>query len=190
MKKRLYLMRHGQTLFNLRHKIQGHCDSPLTELGKQQALSSKKFIDQINLDHAYSSTSERAVDTLELVLDGRLPYTRLKTVKEMNFGTFEGESEDLNPKDRMKQHDFFVPYGGEDRLDVQVRMVNALTNIMNQTDHENVLVVSHAGASMGFLSKWHDPREILPNMFPNGTILIFDFEDNAFKIHDVFYPEM
>lgn len=190
MKKRLYLMRHGQTLFNLRHKIQGHCDSPLTELGKQQALSSKKFIDQINLDHAYSSTSERAVDTLELVLDGRLPYTRLKTVKEMNFGTFEGESEDLNPKDRMKQHDFFVPYGGEDRLDVQVRMVNALTQIMNQEDHEHVLVVSHAGASMGFLSKWHDPREILPNMFPNGTILIFDFEDNAFKIHDVFYPEM
>lgn len=33
MEKILYLMRHGQTLFNLEHKIQGWCDSPLTELG-------------------------------------------------------------------------------------------------------------------------------------------------------------
>ena len=37
MKKTLYLMRHGQTLFNLQHKIQGWCDSPLTELGIKQA---------------------------------------------------------------------------------------------------------------------------------------------------------
>ena len=175
MKKRLYLMRHGQTLFNLRHKIQGHCDSPLTELGKQQALKSKTYIDTLCIDHAYSSTSERASDTIEIVLNGRLPYTRLKGIKEMNFGTFEGESEDLNPKDRMKQHDFFVPYGGEDRFDVQKRMVETLTNIMNQEDHENVLVVSHAGASVGFLSQWHDPREILPNIFPTGTVLVFDF---------------
>ena len=32
-------MRHGQTLFNVRRRIQGWCDSPLTELGKQQALT-------------------------------------------------------------------------------------------------------------------------------------------------------
>ena len=37
MKKTLYLMRHGQTLFNVEHKIQGWCDSPLTEQGIKQA---------------------------------------------------------------------------------------------------------------------------------------------------------
>ena len=37
MKKTLYLMRHGQTLFNVQHKIQGWCDAPLTELGIKQA---------------------------------------------------------------------------------------------------------------------------------------------------------
>ena len=42
MKKDLYLMRHGQTLFNVRRRIQGWCDSPLTELGKQQALKAKE----------------------------------------------------------------------------------------------------------------------------------------------------
>ncbi|KXA46361.1 hypothetical protein HMPREF3215_00781 [Staphylococcus simulans] len=35
MKKTLYLIRHGQTLFNKKHQIQGASDSPLTELGKQ-----------------------------------------------------------------------------------------------------------------------------------------------------------
>lgn len=183
-------MRHGQTLFNLREKIQGACDSPLTELGIRQALNTKKFIDQCELDHAYCSTSERAVDTLELVLNGRLPYTRLKAIKEMNFGLYEGESEVLNPKDRLKQHDFFVPYGGEDRLDVKKRMVDALTTIMNQDDHQNVLVVSHAGASVGFLSHWHSIEEVLPQRFPNAAIMIFDYVDDLFKLVDVYYPEL
>ena len=44
MKKDLYLMRHGQTLFNVRRRIQGWCDSPLTELGKQQALKAKEYL--------------------------------------------------------------------------------------------------------------------------------------------------
>ena len=43
MKKTLYLMRHGQTLFNLQHKIQGWCDSPLTELGIKQAKVAEKW---------------------------------------------------------------------------------------------------------------------------------------------------
>lgn len=34
MKKKLYLMRHGETLFNLQSRIQGWCDSPLTEKGE------------------------------------------------------------------------------------------------------------------------------------------------------------
>jgi len=45
MKKTLYLMRHGQTLFNVRRKIQGACDSPLTELGIQQAGIASAYFD-------------------------------------------------------------------------------------------------------------------------------------------------
>ena len=75
MKKTLYLMRHGQTLFNLQHKIQGWCDAPLTELGiKQAQIASQYFKDNnIVFDHAYSSTSERACDTLEIVTHFQMP---------------------------------------------------------------------------------------------------------------------
>ena len=54
MEKILYLMRHGQTLFNVRRKIQGVCDAPLTELGIQQAKrAAGYFADQrIEFDHA------------------------------------------------------------------------------------------------------------------------------------------
>lgn len=74
----------------------------MTELGIKQAKIAGKYFKDNNIvfDHAYSSTSERACDTLELVCD--LPYHRVKGLKEWNFGIYEGESEDLNPP---------LPYG-------------------------------------------------------------------------------
>lgn len=42
MKKILYLMRHGETLFNVQRKIQGWCDSPLTENGKKTGTEYQK----------------------------------------------------------------------------------------------------------------------------------------------------
>nr|WP_079394670.1 phosphoglycerate mutase family protein [Streptococcus suis] len=62
-------MRHGQTRFNLQGRIQGACDSPLTELGKEQALAAHQYFQEqgIEFDKIYSSTQERACDTAELV---------------------------------------------------------------------------------------------------------------------------
>ncbi|MFZ2316422.1 MAG: histidine phosphatase family protein, partial [Trichococcus flocculiformis] len=88
--KRLYLVRHGETLFNTQGKIQGWSDSPLTERGIKQAQAVRDYFgsEGIRFDHAYSSTSERASDTLELITG--MPYARLKGLKEVNYGFFEG----------------------------------------------------------------------------------------------------
>ncbi|MFR3685957.1 MAG: histidine phosphatase family protein, partial [Enterococcus sp.] len=50
----VYLMRHGETLFNQQKKIQGWCDSPLTELGEKQALIARDYFvrNEIELDSA------------------------------------------------------------------------------------------------------------------------------------------
>lgn len=190
MSKRLYLMRHGQTLFNVRNKIQGWCDSPLTEAGIQQAKEAAKFFEEIPLDHAYCSTSERASDTLEIVMENLAisDYKRLKGLKEMSFGLFEGENETLNPK--FEDYEFFFePYGGERASQTQTRMSNTLQEIMSKEDHQNVLAVSHSGACTQFLRKWEPTAiEIRAKGIPNCCIFVYEFEDNQFRLLELIRP--
>ena len=190
--KTLYLMRHGETLFNVLHKIQGWCDSPLTELGiKQAKVAGKWFKDHdITFDHAYSSTSERCCDTLEIIIGQDTPYKRLKQLKERNFGDFEGESEDLNPNfDDFGYDDLFPHYGGERKEDVQKRLKETLTDVMDKEDHQTVLALSHAGACMCFLSTVIDPGEVLKSGgLTNCCILHFTFENDTFKFVEIIRP--
>lgn len=187
MKKTLYLMRHGQTLFNLQHKIQGWCDAPLTQLGiKQAKIASEYFKDnQITFDHAYSSTSERACDTLEIVTDGKMPYTRVKGLKEWNFGAFEGKDECLNPK--LSYGDFFKQFGGDSEMELRERMVKTLTDIMNQDDHKVVLAVSHGAACAQFYRAFEQYAKVLKKeRFYNCCILKFEYENGIFTLVELY----
>lgn len=177
-------MRHGQTLFNVRRKVQGVCDSPLTSLGiKQASIAGQYFKDlDIHFDHAYASTSERASDTLELVTD--LPYQRMKGLKEWNFGTFEGESEDLNPK--LPYGDFFAAYGGEKEMDMRQRVADTLLDIMRKEEHETILAVSHGAACRGFMRYWEHNSDIQQQArIGNCCILKFEFEEDEFKLVEI-----
>lgn len=185
MKKTLYLMRHGQTLFNVRRKVQGWCDAPLTELGIKQGETAAAYIKAqgIQFDHAYSSTSERACDTLELVTNQ--PYTRLKGLKEWNFGTFEGESEDLNPP--LPYQDFFAKYGGEEEKAFQKRTVETCTSLMEQA-HQTVLAVSHGAFCGQFRKFWDETSEAeykiakSKGRIGNCCIFKYEYENNQFKL--------
>lgn len=186
MKKTLYLMRHGETEFNKKKRIQGWTDSPLTQNGIDQAKKAKEWFEKnkIQFTHAYCSTSERASDTLELITT--LSYKRLKGLKEMNFGKFDGESESLNPP--LDQYDtFFSVYGnGETRAQVQQRMNETITNIMEHSDHESVLIVSHGGAIANFYRKWENESSIKKNEpFYNCCILKYTYEDGKFILENV-----
>lgn len=190
MKKTLYLMRHGQTLFNQRKKIQGFCDAPLTDLGIKQAKIAGSYFKENNItfDQAYSSTSERACDTLELITDKS--YQRLKGLKEWNFGTFEGESEDLNPP--LPYGDFFAEYGGEREVDFRDRLVTTMERIMSQDNHDTVLAVSHRldlCSICQILGKnkqnWQSNRteklRILKFEYENGRFTLVNFINHDFE---------
>lgn len=186
MKKTLYLMRHGQTLFNVRRKIQGWCDAPLTTLGQKQAqIAGEYFIkNHIVFDHAYSSTSERACDTLELATHNQIPYTRVKGLKEWNFGVFEGESEDLNPA--LPYGDFFKQYGGEGEMELRQRMANTLLEIMQKDDHQVVLAVSHGASCRGFMRYWAKNQKVdQKERLGNCCILKFEFENDEFSLVEI-----
>ncbi|WP_294579037.1 histidine phosphatase family protein [uncultured Thomasclavelia sp.] len=186
MTKTLYLMRHGQTLFNVLKKIQGWCDSPLTEEGIRQAkIAGKWFKDNnITFDHAYSSTSERCCDTLELVTD--MPYVRLKGLKEHNYGILEAEGEFLAENDPEKCKTYYLQFGGESSETVKERMIKTLTEIMEKEDHQSVLAVSHGGACFNFLRGVEDDyQEQLKKGFGNCCIFIYEFDNHQFKLNDV-----
>lgn len=187
MKKTLYLMRHGQTLFNLQHKIQGWCDAPLTELGiKQAQIASQYFKDNnIVFDHAYSSTSERACDTLEIVTHFQMPYTRVKGLKEWNFGVFEGKDECLNPK--LPYGDFFKAFGGDSEMELRERMNKTLTEIMNKEDHHVVLAVSHGAACAQFYKVWEKYAKVKrKERLYNCCVLKFEYEDGIFTLVELY----
>lgn len=181
-------MRHGQTLFNVRRKIQGWCDSPLTPLGIEQAKAAKDLLSKIDFDHFYCSTAERCSDTLEIVIGPQQPYTRLKGLKERGFGTFESESEDLNPP--LELYDtYFVPAGGESDQQVKDRVYKTLNEIMNKEDHQTVLAVSHAGACLNFFSLFEN-RERIQELggITNCCIFHYTYENGTFHFVELLHP--
>lgn len=185
MEKILYLMRHGETLFNAQHKIQGASDSPLTENGIAQAKLAGRFLKDVTFDHAYCSTSERASDTLELVTS--MPYTRIKGLKERNFGMFEGEREAIH---LYKHFDtIYGEYGGETMQEVMNRVVKTITEIMNKEDHNTVLMVSHSGAIRMFSLKYMSEEEFGTKQMPNCAILKFKVEGDTFTLLEMIDPQ-
>ncbi|WP_438836426.1 histidine phosphatase family protein [Streptococcus pluranimalium] len=190
MTKTLYLIRHGQTRFNELKRIQGVCDSPLTDLGIEQATKARDYFQELGLDFAAvdSSTQERAVDTAEIA-SGRSDIIRLKGLKEMDFGTFEGQSETLNPPltPGIGYGDYFVQHGGEDSMAVRQRMGDTVRDLLAKHDGGDVvLAVSHGAAIAQFYrgDLEHPPQVRMSNC----AVLKFDVEDNDFSLDYIYDP--
>lgn len=126
----LYLVRHGQTMFNEKRVIQGWCDAPLTELGRAQARRIGRYFEQagIRFDAAYTSTLTRTQETISRITD--MPYERIESLREWGFGAFEGERVSLMPP--FPWGDFYVPFGGEGQLQVRERVCRALGDAMER----------------------------------------------------------
>ena len=190
--KELYLMRHGQTRFNEQKRIQGVCDAPLTALGMEQAKIAGAYFEDKGLifDYLYSSTSERASDTLELVT-GRRDYQRLKGLKEQDFGAFEGQPEYLNPKllpNGRGYGDYFAQFGGETVDQVRDRMETCIGQIMaGLPDATKTLMVSHGAAISQFFRRVLDPDPDIRGL-KNCCILHFTYDEGQYELVSVYNP--
>ena len=67
-KLNLYLVRHGQTYFNIYNKLQGWSNSPLTEKGKENAVAAGKRLQNIHFTAAFCSVTTRAMETIQKIL--------------------------------------------------------------------------------------------------------------------------
>lgn len=185
--KTIYLMRHGETLFNTMDVNQGQCDSPLTEKGIQQAKAAKAWFDAHNVyfDAVYSSTAERACDTAEIV-SGGMPYTRRKNLKEIFLGTKEASPNCYNPT--YPYGDYFVKYGGEDLDAFTERVYGAVKDIAEQETGESVLVVSHGMAIRRFLTKVPVQEGAITGFIGNCGIVKLAYENGNFAVEEIINP--
>ncbi|MFC3928113.1 histidine phosphatase family protein [Streptococcus caprae] len=193
MTKSLYLMRHGETLFNTQKRIQGWCDSPLTELGQDQARQARAYFEEAGLtfDALYCSTAERTADTLELVT-GRTDYKRLKGLREWGFGRMEGQPEYLHPTPQPGQighGDYYkIHHGGESQEELGQRIKGAVFDIAERTaEGETVLAVSHAGALMNFMFQL-DLKAYPLLHISNCIIFHYEVEDGQFHLVELIDP--
>ena len=94
---RLYISRHGKTMFNTIGRIQGWADTPLTKAGEEGIRELGLGLKDAGLDFklAVSSDLGRTVQTItiaqrELGILGQIPYYQDKRIREWCFGSFEG----------------------------------------------------------------------------------------------------
>lgn len=161
---KIYIVRHGETEFNVKKIIQGQIDSPLTEKGKQQALERAEDLKNIRFDAIFSSDLGRAHRTAEIIaLDRALAVNTTKLLREKFFGTYEGrvaqEFIDENKKlfemrDKLsdsEKMEFKYEPTQESDADTAVRMMAFFREIAATYAGKTVLAVSHGSIMRSFL---------------------------------------
>lgn len=184
MKKKVYVVRHGQTEFNVQKRCQGWSDSPLTEKGMAQARKVRAYFDEhgIRFDHAYASDLQRAIDTMCLITAGYdIPRFTTAGLREMSFGRYDGAFHADIPSGDMAT--YFKTVGGETMEEAIVRAYKTIVQIMAQPDHECVLCVSHGIPVSGlFRSLPRDETIEDPRDFRNGCILEYEIDGYDMKL--------
>lgn len=185
MKKKLYLVRHGQTAYNIDHLLQGWCNSDLTPLGHQQAIAVKKWLNtQPKAPQSfYCSTLGRTKETLEDITDQ--PYTALDGLREHCYGSLEGQEVSKALPEGFTYNTSFAPYGGESPQEVTARMTQTLEKIMETDPNDVVLALSHGISSYRFAHAVDPKKAEALRKTDNCVIYDFDWEDGKFTLNDI-----
>ncbi|MBE6469048.1 MAG: histidine phosphatase family protein [Coriobacteriaceae bacterium] len=182
----LYLMRHGQTEYNVAGLVQGHCDSPLTEEGVAQARAAGRWFASRGVvpTRLCSSPLGRTRATLEIVrakLDAApeaLPEIEVVDgLIERSYGSLEGGSREEVPADLWNPGEEVVAYGGEGSRALRERMVRTLTGLMRASGSDSVIAVSHGSATAQFKDAWAEHARCPQDVWiGNCFILVYEFD--------------
>jgi probable phosphoglycerate mutase len=174
----LYLVRHGQSLFNAERRIQGQFDVHLSPFGLRQSAALAAAFRSLPIEAIYASPLTRAMQTAEPIADAlHLPITTDDRLKEINAGVFQGvlwseieeHSPDLAVRWREQDPDFEIP-GGESRRALAERG-RAAFDAIHATGHRQAIIVAHGGVLAGALkSLLGIPMELNPFSFYNASI--------------------
>jgi alpha-ribazole phosphatase/probable phosphoglycerate mutase len=160
---KLFLIRHGQTRWNVEGRYQGDKDIELNHTGIKQAKLASKYLSRVEFSNIYSSPLTRAMETARIINGRRgLDIKVIEDLKEMHFGKWEGmKFGKINSK---YHHDYQKwlddpynnsPTGGESFKQLSGRTVSAVNGIVaGNSDGSSVAVVSHGGVILSLLVHW------------------------------------
>ena len=184
----LILVRHGESEWNRAGRIQGQVNSPLTDLGINQAKATRDYLSGILLNQQleiYTSPLDRALQTAEIIAQG-IDYPSRKIIIEerlndFNLGEISGtfgwdkvaeifpEQAQLRLQDPMRFH----PSGGESGAEFEARLRSLLEDLMD--DGTLKLMVSH-----GIVNKFI--RGILKNLSGKEMVELGESQNTIYRL--------
>lgn len=197
---KLYFVRHGETHFNVEKRLQGFCDSPLTDNGIAQAKSVGIGLSDIEFKAVYASESQRVVDTARYAIGHRnIPIITDPRLKEMNFGVLESLLQTeilaqygniLETLFSLKDLNMSAPEG-ESYLQLFSRTSSAIHEIIHKHKNEggNVLVFSHGVTIGNYLMQLakmsgyphHENCSVSVVKYLNGEFFVDRIADTTFR---------
>ena len=212
-KTKLYIARHGKTMFNTIGRAQGWSDSPLTEAGERGIHELGIGLRQagIQFQQAVSSDSGRTIQTMGIVLEelgltGKIPYRYDKRIREWCFGSFDGaydgelfmgvlprvfRVDDFHHLSLMELAEGIVEVDtagwAESWETLRDRILEGFTAIAKDVESKgggNAIVVSH-GMTISTLIYLIDPKAFKEFVLDNGSVTVIEYEDGQLKLEAV-----
>lgn len=149
---KLFITRHGETIWNTQKRLQGWQDSDLTENGINNALLLSKRLKDIEFTSIYTSPSKRTLHTAILIKgDRKQNIIEDENLREISLGEWEGQTQDFLTEMYPEEYYAFwnTPHlytanSGEDFVQLQGRVHEFLKRIISEHDNGNILVVTHS----------------------------------------------
>ena len=202
-KLKLYIVRHGQTEWNVLEKFQGQLNSPLTPEGIEKVKETANELKNIKFKAGYTSQMGRTIATAEMILennkyeqektsDQKLKLQKLPELNEIHFGEWQGLTfKETFVKYPKEAHNYFYDVknynakniNGEDLKDGLERFLKGLEKIREEQKSGNILIVTHGTVLELFFNHIQnreaddlDERKLIGN----GQYKIFTFENEKY----------
>ncbi|MCQ4935907.1 histidine phosphatase family protein [Anaerotignum propionicum] len=155
---KLYLIRHGETDWNLRNMFYGWTDCDINDKGIKQAHKLKDFFNTVTYDKIYSSDLRRAAHTAEIIAGEKVQVVKNNCFRELFFGDWEDkegsyikENHGEELKRWIKEWKTSSLPGGEAFLDFYERVTQGLNRVIKDNKGKEIIIVSHNGPMSAML---------------------------------------
>lgn len=197
---KLYIVRHGETEWNVIKRFQGQLNTPLTEKGMEKLRKTGKKLENVLFDEVYTSELGRTVASAEIILNenngyknSKLELQKLAELNEVYFGVWQGLTyEEVFLKYPEEGNNYFYNvknYKAEnveaEKLeDALERFLKGINKILDSHESGNILVVTHGTVFEMFMNYVAndsifdiDERTLMGN----GDYKVFSYKDGKFQ---------